>query len=160
MSAKRKTPIERIADLFRLLESDFEGEVLGAVAAMKRLFQSEGLSFAEIATVIANHKGEIEEKKYSDGDAEIIFKKGMEKGKEEAQRNNPSMLSGEFYDEFGEPKWIEIALWCAQHGARLRPNEQQFIDDMCGRVQWRVPSEKQGKWLLSIFLKLGGRRKI
>jgi hypothetical protein len=117
MSAMRKTAIERIADLFRLLESDFEGEVLGAVGAMKRLFQSEGLSFADIATVIANHQGEIEEKKYSDVDAEIIFKKGMEKGREEARRNNPSMLSGEFYDEFGEPKWNEIALWCAQHGA-------------------------------------------
>src|SRR5262245_26714146 len=103
MSDKRKTVSERVADLFRLLESDFEGEVLGAVGAMRRPFRSEGLSFADVATVIANHQGEIEEKKYSDTDAEIIFKKGMEKGKEEAQRNNPSMLSGEFYDQNGEP---------------------------------------------------------
>jgi hypothetical protein len=160
MSAKRKNVIERTADLFRLLESPFDAEVLGAISAMKRLFQSEGLSFADIATVIANHQGEIEEKKYSDADAEIIFKKGMEKGREEAQRNNPSMLSGEFYDQNGEPRWIEIALWCAQHGARLRPKEQEVVDDMCGRVQYRIPTEKQAKWLLSIFLKLGGRRKI
>jgi hypothetical protein len=75
MSAKRKTAIERTADLFRLLDSPFDGEVLGAVGAMKRLFQSEGLSFADVATVITNHQGEIEEKKYSDADAAIIFKK-------------------------------------------------------------------------------------
>jgi hypothetical protein len=160
MSTKHKTAIERTADLFRLLDSPFDGEVLGAVGAMKRLFQSEGLSFADIATVITNHQGEIEEKKYSDADAEIIFKKGIERGKEEAQHNNPGMLSGEFYDQNGELRWIEIALWCAEHGARLRPNEQQFIDDMCGCVQWRAPSERQGKWLLSIFYRLGGKREI
>jgi hypothetical protein len=70
------------------------------------------------------------------------------------------MLSGEFYNPNGEPRWNEIALWCAQHGARLRPKEQKFIDDMCSGVQWGPPSERQAKWLLSIFYKLGGRRKI
>ena len=40
--------------------------------------------------MIPNHQGEIEEKKYSDTDAEIIFKKGVEQGKEEAQRDIPA----------------------------------------------------------------------
>jgi hypothetical protein len=79
MSAKRKTAIERIADLFRLLDSDFEGEVLGAVSAMKRLFRSEGLSIADIATVIAKHQGEVEEKKYSDAVPRLSSRKAWRK---------------------------------------------------------------------------------
>jgi hypothetical protein len=67
---------QRIGKLFRRLASDFEGEQLNTVAAMKRLFASEGLSFSDIATVIENANGEIEELKYSDADAEIIFKRG------------------------------------------------------------------------------------
>src|SRR6516165_6827596 len=118
MSAMRKTAIERIADLFRLLESDFEGEVLGAVGAMKRLFQSEGLSFADIATVIANHQGEIEEKKYSDTNAEIIFQKGMAKGREEEVRKQAA--PPEFFDVDGQPRWYEIAVFCQQNSTKLR----------------------------------------
>jgi hypothetical protein len=83
MSDKRKAVTERIADLFCMLESNHDGEVLGAIAAMKRLFQGNGLSFADMATVIADHQGEIEEKKYSDADAEIIYARGVEKGRAE-----------------------------------------------------------------------------
>ena len=54
---------KRIAKLFRSLSSDFDGEILTAVAAMKRLFAAEGLSFHDIATVIESCNGEIEERK-------------------------------------------------------------------------------------------------
>jgi hypothetical protein len=42
MNTLNEPAAKRIATLFRLLESNFEGEVLGAVAAMKRLFAAEG----------------------------------------------------------------------------------------------------------------------
>jgi hypothetical protein len=54
---------KRIAALFRMLSSDFQGEVLNAAAAMKRLFAAEGLAFNDIATVIESCNGEIEERK-------------------------------------------------------------------------------------------------
>ncbi len=54
---------KRIATLLRMLASNFDGEVLSTVAAMKRLFAAEGLSFHEIASVIESANGEIEEKK-------------------------------------------------------------------------------------------------
>ncbi|MFZ2077492.1 MAG: hypothetical protein WAV38_12750, partial [Xanthobacteraceae bacterium] len=86
MSALNEPIAKRIATLFRMLDSNFDGEVLGAVAAMKRLFKAERLTFHDIATVIESCNGEIEERKYSDADAEIIFKRGLEKGRTEEAR--------------------------------------------------------------------------
>jgi hypothetical protein len=156
MSTLNEPVAKRIATLFRMLSSDFEGEVLNAVVAMKRLFAAEGLAFNDIATVIESCNGEIEERKYSDSDAEIIFARGVEKGRAEQVRVQEG--PPEFYDADGHPRWNAIALFCQKNHQRLRPIEQGFVDDMAGNTLWREPSEKQARWLLSIFLRLGGRR--
>jgi hypothetical protein len=156
MSALNEPIAKRIATLFRMLSSDFEGEALAAVAAMKTLFKAEGLTFHDIATVIESCNGEIEERKYSDSDAEIIFNRGVEKGRAEAAHEQ--IAPADYYDVDGAPRWAAIAAFCQNHNQRLRPGEAQFIDDMAGNTLWREPTEKQAKWLLSIFVKLGGRR--
>jgi hypothetical protein len=158
MSALNEPIAKRIATLLRLLASNFEGEVLGAVAAMKRLFAAEGLTFHDIATVIESCDGEIEERKYSDADAEIIFARGVEKGRKEEARKPEQIVPADYCDADGQPRWDAIALFCERNYARLRPSEAQFVDDMVANTMWRHPSEKQAKWLLTIFLRLGGRR--
>ena len=156
MTALNETIAKRIAKLVRMMSSDFDGEVLSANARLKSLLKEERLTFHDLATVIENCNGEIEERKYSDSDAELIFAKGVEKGrKEEANRKD---LPPAFYDADGQPRWSAVALFCQQHHRRLRPKEQEFIDDMAGKMMWREPTEKQGKWLHSIFIRLGGRR--
>jgi hypothetical protein len=52
MSALNEPAAERIAILFRLLASDFDGEVLSAVRRMGQQLAAEGLSFNDIAIVI------------------------------------------------------------------------------------------------------------
>src|SRR6516165_956742 len=110
MSTLNEPVAKRIAKLFRLLASDFDGEVLSAARRMKQQLAAEGLSLNDIATVIENHQGEIEEKKYSDADAEIIFAKGVEKGRTEEARKQQA--PPEFYDADGAPRWYEIAMCC------------------------------------------------
>jgi hypothetical protein len=155
MSTLNEPVAKRIAKLFRLLASDFEGEVLSAARRMKQQLAGEGLSFNDIATVIENANGEIEEKKYSDADAEIIFARGMEKGRVEEARKQQA--PPEFYDTDGHPRWNAIALFCQKHTARLHSDwEREFISDMAGKTLWREPSEKQAKHLLAIFVRLGG----
>jgi hypothetical protein len=149
---------KKIARLFRLLGSDQDGEVLASVAAMKRLFAAERLSFHDIATVIENCNGEIEELKYSDTDVAIIFARGVETGREEESRKKEQIVPTDYYDADGQPRWNAIALFCQKNDDRLRPTEQKFIDDMVANTMWRQPTEKQGRWLLTIFLRLGGRR--
>jgi hypothetical protein len=158
MSTLNEPVAKKIARLFRVLGSDQDGEVFASVAAMKRLFAAERLSFHDIAAVIESCNGEIEERKYSDADAEIIFSRGVEKGREEEARRKEQIVPTDYYDADGQPRWDAIAAFCQKNHGRLRPSEQKFIDDMVANTMWRGPTEKQGRWLLTIFLRLGGRR--
>jgi hypothetical protein len=145
---------KRVSKLVRLMGSNFEGEAMAAVTGLRRLLASEGL-FNDLATLIENCDGQIEEKKYSDADAENIFNRGINRGRaEEAQRRE---LPPEFYDTDGQPRWNEIALFCLKHVAQLRNDwERDFVTDMAGKTLWRQPSPKQAKHLLAIFIRLGG----
>jgi hypothetical protein len=155
MSMLNEPVAKRIARLVRMLASSYEGEWHNAVTMMKRTLEAEKLTFNDIATVIENHQGEIEEKKYSDGDLKEVWDRGVEKGRKEEARKREA--PPEFYDAEGQPRWNEIALFCQKNGARLRSEwERTFINDMAGRMLWSQPSEKQAKHLLAIFVKLGG----
>jgi hypothetical protein len=148
---------KRVAKLFRLLASGFDGEVLSAARRMRQQLAAEGLSFNDIATVIENANGEIEQLKYSDSDAEIIFARGVEKGR--AEQSRKPLLAADFYDgASGAPRWNAMAMFCLERRERMRAHELQFVEDMAGRTLSYDPSEKQGKWLLAIFIKLGGMR--
>ncbi|SFJ72017.1 hypothetical protein [Bradyrhizobium sp. Gha] len=155
MSTLNEPVAKRIAKLFCMLGSDFDGEILNAAKKMKKLLVAEGLSFPDIAMVIENCNGEIEERKYSDKDAEIIFARGVDKGRAEQLR--AQQAPPEFYDSDGKPRWNEIALFCQGNHARIRNNwERDFVNDMAGRMLLRQPTEKQARCLLAIFVKLGG----
>jgi hypothetical protein len=156
MSTLNEPVAKRIAKLFRLLASDFDGEVLNAARRMKQRLGSEGLSFNDIATVIENANGEIEERKYSDTDAEIIFAKGVEKGRAEEARKQTA--PPEFYDADGQPRWYEIAVYCQQNSTQLRDEwERNFANDIPPKIiKYGRPTEKQIPHLLAIFVKLGG----
>jgi hypothetical protein len=146
---------KRIGKLIRMFGSSFENERHVALAKLLTLLDEEHLTLNEIAVVIENANGEIEQLKYSDSDAEVIFAKGVEKGRKE---NTGPTLSKQFFDADGEPLWVEIAKFCESNPARtsLNPKEQEFVDEMPARLRWRSPSRPQGGFLLSIFWKLGG----
>jgi hypothetical protein len=156
MSTLNEPVAKKISRLFRMLGSPFEGEVHNALTMLKRLLASEGLTFNDVATVIEGFNGEIEEKKYSDTDADIIFAKGVEKGRVEESRKQQA--PPEFYDADGSPRWYEIAVFCQQNSTRLRNEwERNFIDDMPSRIiKYGKPTVKQVPHLLAIFVKLGG----
>jgi len=157
MSTLNEPVAKRIAKLFRLLASDFDGEVLNAARRMKQQLATEGLSINDIAVVLENANGEIEERKYSETDAKIIFEKGIEKGRKEEARKQEA--PPEFFGTDGQPRWYEIAVFCQQNSAQLRNEwERSFANDMPGNIiKYSAPTEKQAKHLLAIFVKLGGR---
>ena len=155
MSTLSKPGAKRIAKRIRMLSSPFEGEAHNALTMLTRVLAAEGLTFNDIAMVIENTSDEIEEHKYSDADAEIIFARGVEKGRIEEARKQQA--PPEFYDADGYPRWNDIALFCQRNVTRLRDEwERTFINDMAGKTLLREPTEKQAKHLLAIFIRLGG----
>jgi hypothetical protein len=157
MSELNETITKKFGKLFRMLGSPNEYEAHAALRKMTVLLRENGLSFNDIATVIENHQGEVEEKKYSDTDAEIIFAKGMEKGRAEEARKQH--LPPEFYDADGTPRWFEIAAYCQQNSSQLRSEwERNFANDIPGKIiKYGAPREKMKPHLLSIFVQLGGK---
>jgi hypothetical protein len=156
-SSLNESAAKRIARLLCLFGSSFENEAVNALLAMRRLVAAEGLNFADIAILIENHEGEIEAKKYSDVDAELIFRRGLEKGVEKARKECAGrILSADYFDDDGEPRWLEITNYCQNNPAKsaLKPNEQQFIDELPVKLRWRDPTPPMGGFLLSIFWKL------
>ncbi len=91
MSALISEPVaKKIARLFRLLGSPFEGEAHNALRAMQHLLETEGLTFNDVAMLIENASGEIRELKYGDADAHVIYERGKEKGPPLQSKKGPT----------------------------------------------------------------------
>jgi hypothetical protein len=157
MGELNESTAKRIGKLVRLMSSEHDGEWGNAVRKLKLVLSNKGLTFNDLAIVIENCDGAIEERKYSDADAKIIFARGIEKGRaEEAQKQ---AAPPEFYDNDGEPRWYEIAVFCQQNSEQLHNQWQRdFANDIPAKIlQYGKPTEKQKPHLLGIFVKLGGR---
>jgi hypothetical protein len=52
-----------------------------------------------------------------------------------------------------------MAIECRDHDdGRLSPREREFVEDMVRWTARREPSEKQGKWLRMLYVRVGKRR--
>ena len=149
MNAGRTTPEQKLGALVRLLASDQDGEALGAARAIVRTLKSTGADIHSLAERIENANGG----KLTDTEMHKLYDAGFQAGVHSVE----SKSTGEFHNVDGTPAWNEIALFCQQNNSRLRENERQFVNDMAGRSVWREPTEKQAKWLRSIFYRLGGK---
>jgi hypothetical protein len=143
--AKRGAKLARLA-----MGSEFEPEAVSAFLALRRLFTDEKVPTHFVGMAIEN--GEIEERRYSDADARVIYERGLKKGRAEQQNGDL-----EFFTADGQPRWYEMAVHCQRNAGRLRsPWEKEFIADIAGKVLEREPSHKQAQCILRIFVKLGG----
>jgi hypothetical protein len=132
-----------------VLDGGNDNLTLVAAEKLRRLLQSENCDLAR----------QLETKFYDDADATKIFKRGREREREEISRQ--PQAPPEYYDADGFPRWDEIALFCqrliAQGMKRAKnPGEEQFINEMAGKMMFRQPTRPQGEWLFDIFIRFGG----
>jgi hypothetical protein len=151
VNAGRTTPEQKLGTFIRLLASEQDGEALAAARAIVRVLKSTGADIHTLAERIENVNGG----KLTDAEMQKIFNAGFQAGAHAGE--NKQHGTGDFHNVDGTPAWNEIALFCQQNDSRLRENERQFVNDMAGRSVWREPTEKQAKWLKSIFYRLGGK---
>ena len=130
--------------------------MLAAVTAMKQLFAAEGLSFHDIATVIESCNGEIEERKYSDTDAEDHLRHAGSK-KAASKKRSAAICRRNFTTPTGSRAGTRsrffagrISRSCAASGNAH--SSTTWPARRCGSSR----AEKQAKHLLGIFIRLGG----
>jgi hypothetical protein len=141
----------KLAIFVRLLPSDKDGEIIAAAHAIKRTLGAAGTDMHALAERIEESNG--------NGLSEAEMKKLYDAGYSDGQRDAENKRFGpaDFHNIDGTPDWHQMALYCQQRSNLLRGQESTFINDMASRTVWREPTEKQAKWLRSIFHRLGGR---
>ena len=66
--------------------------------------------------------------------------------------------SDDFLDTDGKPTWEAVGAIPSAQQAPPDPKHHEFIDDMAARTAWgHEPTERQHKYLHSLFFKLGGK---
>lgn len=141
---------KRLVKILRRLSSDYDGEVLAAVSKLKKLCAAEGVSLNDL--VVSIGAGETSEMKYTEADAVTIFERGKEVGRAETADEET-----EFFDIDGNPNWYAIAVFNRDNVEQLKNAwMRDFTVDVIDRILAREPSPKQARWLLQIFVKLGG----
>ena len=122
MSALNEPIARRIGKLVRMFSSPHEDRHVD-FTQLEHLLKDEGLSFNDLATVIENCNGEIEELKYSDNDmanvADRMKRRGEQEGYDKARREMTA--PPKFYEDHGEPRYYEIAMYCRSNKERLAP---------------------------------------
>ena len=93
--------------------------------------------------------------KLSKDEMQKIYDAGYNAGVEAVESKQKFDGDG-FRDALKLPSANDMAIYCQKHSARLSEREREFIDSVAARSVWRKLSEKQEKWLRSIFHKLGG----
>jgi hypothetical protein len=144
----------RVSKFVRMFGSG-EYEADNALRKLRQLSLAEGLDFNDLAIVIENCEGILEEKKFSGIEMQWSFGQGVEKGRAEEARKRPPHESTDYFDADGRPQNHAIAVYCQRHYQHLNDKTREFVDDMTGKTMWRALSPKQEKWLISIFRQLG-----
>jgi len=141
----------RLATFVRLLSSDKEGEIVAAARAINRTLRDVGTDIH----ILAEHIENSNDCDLTEAEMRKLYDAGYSDGRRDAE--NKQFGSTDFRNVDGTPYWHQLALYCQQQGNLLRSKEPTFVNDMAARTVWCEPTVKQGKWLLSIFLRLGGR---
>jgi hypothetical protein len=128
-----------------LLSSTESGEIVAARDTLLKLLAD---SKTDIHTLVGLTNG------LSEAEMKKLYNAGYDAGARAVE--NRQFNGVDFCGVDGLPNWEEMARYCQVNSSRLRDKERNFVDDMAERTVWHEPTEKQAKWLKSIFLKLGG----
>jgi hypothetical protein len=144
----------KLAALIRMLGAEHDGEILAAHGALKRHLATRDVNFTDLGDAVEKlATGGLEE-----AEMKRLYEAGLAQGLIEAERKQAEEQAVYGQRPDGSTDWEGIALYCQREKTRLEPKHLQFVDDMASRMTWgREPTEKQGKYLISVFRQLGGR---
>jgi len=139
----------RLRQLILLLSSSHPGEVANAAGAIGRTLRAAGSDWHALAEAI--------EPTISEADMRRLYDAGYDAGMQAAENKHHN--GEDFINTDGLPSWHRVARYCQRHIAELDERHRRFVHDMSGRTvyDYYEPTEKQRKYLLSLFYRLGGK---
>jgi hypothetical protein len=148
------TPIAgRVAKLLKqMLSTEHDGEAIAAKEAIKRTLASAGADIHILADAIEAGPTFLQEALVRADEARRQAEEELKRARDIAKdmRTRP-------WHEDQSPPWNAIAHTCEAASHRLGERERKFVEDM---VRWTAcggePTEKQAKWLRSIYVRVGG----
>jgi hypothetical protein len=137
--------VERLEKLIKLLTSDKDGEVVAAARAIHRTLEGAGTDIHEFAARIRGGK-------LSDAEMHKSYESRVRDGKDAAATDKG-------FSNVEGPSYYEMAKHCVEHdNGRLSAKERGFVEDMQRWCARREPSEKQGRWLHALYVRVRRRR--
>ena len=153
MNAKPSTtPEQKLGTFIRMLASQQDGEVIAAARAITRVLASTGSDIHALAERVEKPNGN----SLTEAEMKKLFDAGYAAGVQAAENRHHGI--NDFSNTDGKPAWDAVALFLQRNKTRLEPKHHDFVDDMASRTAWgREPTEKQHRYLHSLFFKLGGK---
>jgi hypothetical protein len=143
---------KRIADLVRRLSSPHDGEVVATMRALQRVLEANGLDIHAIADPLEAVNGKHIPEEQLQKVWDTAFAAGVQ-----ATENRQHGVD-DFIGTDGKPTWQAVALFLQRNKHRLNPRVHEFVDKMAAQTVWdEEPSERQHKFLHSLFFQLGGK---
>jgi hypothetical protein len=141
----------RLGNVIRRLSSASDGEIVATVHAMRRVLESVGADVHGLAEHLETPNGGVTE-----ADMKRVFDAGYARGVQDVE--NKYHGANDFCSADGKPTWESVALFLQRNKNRLDSKVHKFVDEMASQTAWgREPTERQHKYLHSLFYKLGGK---
>jgi len=140
---------KRIADCVRQLSSPNDGEIIAAGRALQRTLKANGLDIHAVADPLEAPNG----KHIPEEEMQRLWDAAYARGVQDTENRQHGV--DDFIGTDGKPTWEAVALFLQRNKNRLDP---KLIDDMAARTAWgHEPTERQHRYLHSLFYKLGGK---
>jgi hypothetical protein len=137
---------EKLGKLIKMLSSPNDGEVVAAARAITRALAADGADIHELAKRVEGGG------RLSKAEMQKIYDTAYQRGKDAAAADTGFRAAD-------VPAFYEMACEIQEKGnGHLSEKEQGFVDDMVRWCARREPSDKQAKWLHSIYCRIGRRR--
>jgi hypothetical protein len=141
---------DKITKLIKKLTSPNDGEVVASARALLRTLAADGHDIHDLAKRIESNGGG----GISPADRARIYAEALNQARREAQREAAARAR----TTADIPTYYAMACEI-QHNdnedSLLSEKERGFVDDMVSWCARREPSEKQAKWLHSIYCRVG-----
>jgi hypothetical protein len=131
---------DKVTKLIKMLSSPSDGEIVAAARALMRTLESEGNDIHDLAKRIESNGGRI-----SPAERSRIYEQERQRARQQAQRETAK----------AGPSFYEMACEIQRKEGSLTERERGFVADMVRWCARREPSDKQAKWLHSIYCRVG-----